>query len=418
VPVFPPDAPERRPIEVFGRGIEGISPADPWLQTPSQTAIIGQTIVKKLLVILLLWSAVKPIPAAGLKPPIRLAIIGLNHDAVGDFISRARNHRDVQLVGIVESNQALAARYARLFNLGTNFIDSSLEKLLSRTNVQAAVVFTSTFDHRRVVEDCAAHKIDVMLEKPLAVNLEDALAMAAAARNGGVQIIVDYETSWYSSIQTASEIAQRRHAIGDLRQIIVVAGDRGPMETGCSDAFLEWLTDPALNGGGVLTDFGCYGADLITWFMNGQRPEAVFAVAQHIKPEVYTNVEDEATIVVTYPKAQGVIRASWNLPFAERSIKAYGSTGYAFAPRMDLLQVRLPDTEESDLELPAQPETDPLTDDISYFAAIVRGDASPSGPSSLQVNLIATEILDAARRSIELGRSVVLPKIPQWQKVD
>ena len=329
--------------------------------------------MNKLPAILLLCLAVGQAPAEELKPPIRLAIIGLGHDAVGDFISRARNHRDVQLVGIVEPNQALATRYARLFNLSTNFFESSLDALLARTNVQAAAVFTSTFDHRRVVESCAAHKIDVMLEKPLAVNLEDALAMAAAAKKAGVQIIVDYETSWYSSIQTASEIVQGRHAIGDLRQIMVVAGDRGPKETGCSDAFLEWLTDPALNGGGVLTDFGCYGADLITWFMNGQRPTAVFAVAQHIKPEIYTNVEDEATIVITYPQSQGIIKASWNLPFAERSIKAYGSTGYAFAPRMDLLQVRLPDTDESDLELPAQPETDRLTDDISYFAAIVRG---------------------------------------------
>ena len=90
--------------------------------------------------------------------------------------------------------------------------------------------------------------------------MKDALAMAAAAKQSGIQIIVDYETSWYSSIQTAYAIVHDRHAIGDLRKITVVAGDQGPKEAGCSDAFLNWLTDPALNGGGALTDFGCYGA--------------------------------------------------------------------------------------------------------------------------------------------------------------
>jgi predicted dehydrogenase len=370
--------------------------------------------MKKLIGIMLLWFVINPTRAEELKPPIHLAVVGLDHDAAGDFISRARNHQDVQLVGIVESNQVLVTRYARLLNLSTNFFNSSLEDLLAKTNVQAAAVFTSTFDHRRVVETCAVHKIDVMLEKPLAVNLEDALAMAAAAKKGGVQIIVDYETSWYAGIQNAYAIVHSRHAIGDLRKVMVTAGDQGPKEAGCSDAFLDWLTDPVLNGGGALTDFGCYGAALITWFMNGQRPDSVFATAQHIKPEVYTKVEDEATIVITYAQSQGIIQASWNLPFAERSMKIYGNSGYVFAPRMDLLRVRLANTEESDLELPTQPEFGLLTDDISYFAAIAHGDVKPTGPSSLQVNLITTEILDAARKSIELGKQIDLPKNPSW----
>ena len=369
-------------------------------------------IMKRLLGVILLWVVVNnPVRADEPKPPIHLAIIGLGHDAVGDFISRVRQDHDVQLVGIVESNQTLVTRYARLFNLSTNFFDSSLEDLVVKTNVQAAVVFTSTIEHRRVVEACAAHKIDVMLEKPLAVDMEEALGLAAAAKKGGIRIIVDYETSWYSSVQTAYAIAHDRHSVGDMRKIIVAAGDQGPKEAGCSDTFLEWLTDPALNGGGALTDFGCYGANLITWFMDGQRPASVFAVAQHIKPEIYPKVEDEAAIIITYPQSQGFVQASWNLPFAERSMKIYGKTGYVFAPRIDLLRVRLADTEESDIELQAQPESD---DDISYFAAIVRGDVKPTGPSSLQVNLITTEILDAARESIQSGKRIDLPANPSW----
>jgi predicted dehydrogenase len=364
--------------------------------------------MKAIIGAILLLSVIHPIQAAEPKLPVRLAIIGLDHDAVGDFISRARNHQDVQLVGIVESNQTLVTRYARLLNLNTNFFYSSLESLLSRTNAQAAAAFTTTFDHRRVVESCAAHKIDVMLEKPLAVHMKDALAMATAAKQSGIQIMVDYETSWYSSIQTAYTIAHNRHAIGDLRNITVVAGNQGPKEAGCSDAFLNWLTNPVLNGGGALTDFGCYGADLITWFMNGQHPDSVFAVAQHFKPEAYPKVEDEATIIVNYPHAQGIIRASWDLPFDERSLNIYGSTGYVVAPRMDLLRIRLADTEESALDLPDQPKPDPATDDISHFAGIVRGEVRPSGPSSLQANLITTEILDAARKSIEQGRQIAL----------
>jgi predicted dehydrogenase len=348
------------------------------------------------------------------KSSIRLAIIGLDHDAVGDFISRARSHTDVQLVGVVEPNQALIKTYVQLLNLSTNFFYADLESLLAKTNVQAAAVFTTTLGHRGAVEACAAHKIDVMLEKPLAVNLDDALAMAAAAKSNGTQIVVNYETSWYSSIGTAYTIVHKQHSIGDLRKIVVIAGNQGPKDAGCSDAFLDWLTNPDLNGGGALPDFGCYGADLITWFMDDQRPESVFAKANHFKPEVYPRVEDEATIVLTYPRLQGIVQASWNLPFSERSLQIYGTMGYVFAPRMDLLRLRLAGTEESELELQTEPEPRLMTDDISYFVAVVRREIKPTGPSSLQANLVATEILDAARKSIDLGKQIDLPRSPAW----
>src|ERR1041385_3670671 len=86
------------------------------------------------------------------KPPVRFAIIGLAHDHANGFIPRTRNRPEVQLVGIVESNPALVERCARTFNLPTNLFYATFEALISRTNVQAVATFTSTFEHRRVVE--------------------------------------------------------------------------------------------------------------------------------------------------------------------------------------------------------------------------------------------------------------------------
>ncbi|HUA66019.1 MAG TPA: Gfo/Idh/MocA family oxidoreductase [Alphaproteobacteria bacterium] len=364
--------------------------------------------MKKLAGIVLLCFVINQVLAQDLKSPIRLAVIGLDHDAVGDFISRARARQDIQLVGIVESNQALVTSYARLFNLSTNFFYPDLASLTSRTSVQAAAVFTRTCDHRDVVESCAAFKIDVLLEKPLAINLSDALAIAAAVKSSGIQIMVNYETSWYSSIATAYSIVHNQRGVGDPRKIIVIAGDQGPKDAGCSDAFLAWLTDPALSGGGALTDFGCYGAGLATWFMSDQRPQTVLAQSANLKPDIYPRVEDEATILLTYTNAQAIIQASWNLPFSERSLQIYGSTGYVFVPDMNLLRFRLAGTAESELQLQSQADPGPLTDDISYLVAIVRREVTPSGPSSLQANLITTEILDAARKSIELHRPIHL----------
>jgi predicted dehydrogenase len=348
------------------------------------------------------------------KPPVNYAVIGLAHDHANGFLPRARNRPEVQLAGIVEPDPDLVARYSRALNLPTNLFAPSLEALLARTNIQAVATFTSTFQHRQVVEMCAARGIHVMMEKPLAVSLADGRAMAAAAKKGGIHVIVNYETTWYQGNQEAYALVHDQHAIGDLRKIVVHDGHRGPKEIGCSAAFLEWLTDPVLNGGGALTDFGCYGADLVTWLMDGQRPTAVLAVTQQIKPELYPKVDDEATILLTYPHAQAIIQASWNWPFDRKDMEVYGRTGYVLVPQRDLLRVRKAGTPETELKPSAPSASNPMTDEIAYLAAVVRGEVQPSGLSSLEVNLIVTEILDAARQSAKTGKRIDLPSSPQW----
>ena len=343
---------------------------------------------------------------AGEKAPIKFAIIGLSHDHAGGFIPRAMGRSDIELAGIVEAKPELVERYAQRFHLERNLFFRSLDELLAHTNIQAVATFTSTFEHRRVVEQCAGHRLDVMMEKPLAVNMEHARAIQAAAKKAGIQVIVNYETTWYPGNQAAYQLIHEQGAVGDLRKIVVHDGHRGPKEIGCSNDFLAWLTDPVLNGGGALTDFGCYGADLITWLMQGQRPTSVLAVTQHFKPRIDPKVEDEATIIVTYPKTQGIIQASWNWPFDRKDIEIYGETGYVLVPRGDLLRVRKPNSPETD-STPAAlvaPNGDPL----SYLAAVVRRDIQPSGLSCLEVNLIVTQILDAAKESARTGKRVTL----------
>ena len=144
----------------------------------------------------------------------------------------------------------------------------------------------------------------------------------------------------------------------------------------------------------------------MTWLMEGQRPVSVFALTQHIKPEVYPKVEDEATIVVTYPKAQGIIQASWNWPFDRKDMEVYGRTGYVLAPRADLLRVRKANENESEL-IPPQP-TGASADPLSYLSAVVRGEITPKGLSSLEVNMVVIEILDAARESARTGTRIDL----------
>ncbi len=367
--------------------------------------------MNKFLIIPLLCMAIARARSAQSAPPVRLAIVGLVHDHVGPMLSELATRQDVQLVGIVEPNPKVVAYYAGRFHLDQSLFFPTIEALVAGTKVDAVATFTSTYDHRRVVETCAPLGIDVMMEKPLAVNMEHARAISAAAGKGGIQVIVNYETTWYPSAHRAYDIVHGQdNAIGDLRKVVVCDGHRGPKAIGCSPFFLEWLLDPKLNGGGALMDFGCYGADLVTWLMEGKRPDSVFAVTQNFQPDFYPKADDEATIVLTYPRAQAIIQASWNWASGRKDMDIYGQKGSLRLPNRDSLYMRVGDEPEARQPTPALP--DPNADSLSYLVAVVRGKIKPSGLSSLGVNMVVTEILDAARESARTGRRVDLAGDP------
>ena len=337
--------------------------------------------------------------------PLRVALVGLVHGHAFGFFDQFQRRKDLQVVGISEADRSLVAQFAKRYSLGPQLFYSDLEEMLKKMHPQAVLAYTNTYDHRRVVEICARYGVPVMMEKPLAVSLEDAQAIEKAARAGEIQVLVNYETTWYRSNQAAYDLVHE-NAIGEIRKIVVHEGHRGPKEIGVGPEFLSWLTDPKLNGGGALFDFGCYGADLATWLMDGRRPDSVTAITQQIKPDIYPRVDDEATIILTYPHAQAIIQASWNWPFSRKDMEVYGQMGYAITVARDQVRMRLP--EKAEISADAKPLEKTKEDSVSYLRAVVLGGLKPDGQSSLETNLIVTEILDAARQSAATGRTVSL----------
>jgi len=337
--------------------------------------------------------------------PLRVAVVGLVHDHALGFFERLRGRADLQLVGIAEADRGLRARYSSRYALDRGLFEDDLEAVLKKAHPQAVLAYTDTRDHRRVVETCARHHVPVMMEKPLAVSLDDARAIEKASRESGIPVLVNYETTWYRSTHAAYELAHGG-ALGAIRKVVVHDGHRGPKEIGVSAEFLAWLTDPERNGGGALFDFGCYGADLMTWLMDGRRPDSVTAVTQRFKPDVYPRVDDEATVVLTYPGAQAVLQASWNWPFGRKDMEVYGRTGHAITVERDALRVRLSEQEERLVPAKALPAH--YEDAETYLRAVVLGGLKPEGLSSLETNMVVTEILDAARRSAAQGRTISL----------
>ena len=247
-----------------------------------------------------------------------------------------------------------------------------------------------------------------MVEKPLATTLADAKEIQALARKNNIHVLTNFETSWYASNQHVKELLDEGK-LGEIRKVMVNDGHQGPKEIGVSEEFLEILTDPLKNGAGALMDFGCYGANLMTWLMEGERPVSVTAVAHQNKPAIYKEVDDEATILLQYPKAQCVIQASWNWPFSRKDMEVYGNEGYAIAVDATTVRQRL-EEKSPEKAIKLEPRPAPYTDPFSFLASVVSGQLSleKNDLYGLPLNVTAVEILEAAKASAASGKTVYL----------
>ena len=339
--------------------------------------------------------------------PLRIGVVGLTHTHVHWILGR-EDRGDIEIVGIVEPNRELARRYSDQHGFSMDIVFDTMDEMFDATAPEAVTAFGTIYEHLEVVQKSAPRGIHVMVEKPLAISLDHAKQMKALAETHGIQLLTNYETTWYPSNHRVKELVDAGE-IGFLRKIVAHDGHKGPAEIGINSEFLNWLIDPAQSGAGALTDFGCYGANLITWLKEGQRPISVFALTQTFKPKLYPEVDDEATILLEYPDSQGIIQASWNWPIARKDIEVYGKTGYAHAD--DATNIRFRPNEDSiEIDIVEDGLTKPYDDPFSYLAGVIRGQiiAKKMDLSSLENNMIVMEILDAAMESARTSQRVYL----------
>ena len=350
------------------------------------------------------------LPLFGQTEKLRLGIAGLTHSHVNGILSNP-NHEAVTVVGIAEPNQELAQKYAKRHGFSMDLVYPSLEEMIKATQPEAVAAFNSIYEHLEVVEICAPKGIHVMVEKPLAVNMEHARMMQKLAVENNIHLLTNYETSWYPTNHKAYELL-KDGKIGTLRKVIIRDGHRGPKKIGVNPEFLEWLTDPKMNGGGAIIDFGCYGVNLMTWLMQGEKPQSVTAVTQQLQPENNPKVDDEANIILVYDQANALVEASWNWPMGRKDMEIYGLTGAIYADNKHTMRIRIAegysDFQEEMIKLDNLPT--PYDDPFSVFAAVINNQIKlqPYDLSSLENNMMVVEILDAARKSARLKKTITL----------
>ncbi|HRE83456.1 MAG TPA: Gfo/Idh/MocA family oxidoreductase [Opitutaceae bacterium] len=362
-----------------------------------------------LAVVLLVGGGISSSTAAEIRltAPLRVLVAGLEHGHASGFI-RSLNTDVITLVGVWEPNEAVWSKYGSRPQLASVPRFTDLSEALVAVSPEAVWAFSDTRTHLDVVRAAAPRKIDVIVEKPLAISWRDAAEMRTLAARHETLVLTNYETSWYPSFTEAKAALAADGAVGRPRHLYIQAGHTGPAKRGTSPEFLVWLRDPARSGGGALFDFGCYGANLATWWLENREPDTVTAFLSRFDPQSYPDCDDHATVQLVYADVQVTCVGSWSWPYSRKDAALYGERGALVTVNDRHYSIR----NEKQTTAESRVASTPRRDSQRWYAETIRAGRDPvTDPSSLANNLIVTKILEAARRSALEGKTIRLSEI-------
>jgi predicted dehydrogenase len=344
---------------------------------------------------------------------LNVGVLGLSHDHVWSNLAALIAGDLGRLVAAADPDARLRQRLQSQY--GDVALHATFDDLLERGDLDAVFIFSDNRTSAELGVRALERRLPVMIEKPMAADLPGAEALLAASRRTQQPLMVNWPTAWRPALRHGLVLA-RDGAVGEPVQLSHRGGHAGPREFGCSPQFSEWLYDPKRNGGGALIDYCGYGA-LLCRLVLGQ-PERVTAVTPAPrKPDLVA--EDNAVAVLSYPRAVGLLEASWTQIGGEPGFAmiVYGDRGTLLVhqprpqhegdrPGLGRVQLVTPSGTRF-VEPPALPPDQ--RDGPTHFLTCLRARGEVTDLCAADVGRDVQEVITAALQSSAQRRVVPLP---------
>lgn len=300
------------------------------------------------------------------------------------ILAEPRSH----LYGVVTRDPSKAAPY------GCKVWDS-LEIAICDAAVDAVYVATPVAMHAPQTIAALNASKHVLCEKPMALRLDEARLMAAAARNAGRLLGIAYYRRTYPKVHRAKELLAK----GVIGQPVLA-------EINCHDwfenvdGFRSWLLDPHMAGGGPLYDIASHRIDMLNFFFG----KPVRALGQRSNSVHFYGVEDSATVLIEYESGvRGILDVRWHSRVFRDQFRIVGTHG----------EIVLTPLNGPDLVYPGGAEQIPTHANVHYpcVANFVEAalDGRPllaSGETSLATDWVTEQVM-------RLGPPAVFAPAPQ-----
>jgi predicted dehydrogenase len=351
-------------------------------------------------------------------------VVGLSfeHAHMGDLLREVYEHPNAEIAGVWDSDKARMAEAIANFSIPNERVYRDITQCVREAHPDLAVLCPATARHADVVEEVAALGVDILLEKPFAASLADADRMLATVKKSGVRLAVNWPLRWYPSHVTTKRLIDEG-VIGDVIEVHFYDGNRGPLyhradKVTVSDDEVRrekptsWWYSKA-SGGGSLLDYLGYGATLGTWFMNGEAPVEVTAVAD--QPQGL-EVDEHSIVICRYARGLSKLETRWGTftdpwttqPQPKCGFVVVGSEGtissYDYDPHVGV-QTR---SQTTIRHVPVDELKAPFRKPVEYVLHCKERDLPFEGPLDPTLCRTAQRIVDTAALSARERRTLAL----------
>jgi len=330
--------------------------------------------------------------------PLRIGIVGFDHPHVLRFAPMLAGRSDVRLEWIAADGPNRSYGEAMAGSLGVPFATEP------GSGVDAVYVATTPGRHLAVVERFAGEGVHVLLDKPIALTLDDGRAIGEIANRAGIRLMVPFNPRGQLGPRAVKEQVER----GDLGEVHVIEAVKvGKVPLSIPGIDCSWLVDPARAGFGGFGDIGMHALDALRWLLGREAVSVYARIHAGLRPDLA--VDTIGTAVISWDGgAVSTLTAGWANPEGnpvglDARFEVVGSGGAASVDH-PYQEFRIADGQRSDRLAVARNDAEWVLD--SFVDCVVR-DVEP--PISAEDGLRALELVLACYRSSELGTPVTLP---------
>ena len=234
---------------------------------------------------------------------MRFGIMSFAHVHAEGYVANLRAIPGVELVGFSDDDRRRGEHFAAAFGLRWF---ARHEELLDE-GLDGVIVCSENAHHRAHVELAATAKVHVLCEKPIAVELADAVAMREACAAHGVRFMTAFPMRFDPAIRAVRGAVER----GELGALQAVCGIN---HSEIPKAHRAWFADKALAGGGAVMDHTVHLTDLVRWYTGSEVEEVYAEVGNPFYPG---EVDVDTAGLATLTFASGCfasIDCSWSRP--------------------------------------------------------------------------------------------------------
>ncbi len=252
----------------------------------------------------------------------KIAILGAGFITDIHMESYHRFVPEAEVVAVYARNIDKAKAFAEKYHIPQWFND--LDEVIENSGCEVVDICLPNYLHAEATLKAAAAGKHIIIEKPLAVTLEEANEMIDACKKANVKLMYAEELCFAPKYERVRQLVNEG-AIGDIYMLKQAEKHSGPHS--------DWFYDIDLSGGGVLMDMGCHAIAWFRWMLKNAKATSVYATMSTVLHKERTKAEDNSVVIIEFENGvTAVAENSWAKHGGmDDKSEVYGTGGVIYA---------------------------------------------------------------------------------------